>query len=44
VLDRRILEKSYGRSFLIALPDLRMVKGTDLAEAAADIFGEKVFE
>lgn len=44
VLDRRILEKSYGRNFLMALPDLRMVKGTDLAEAAAEIFGERVFE
>ncbi len=43
VLDKRVLEKSYGRNFLTALPDLKMVKGTDLREAAEDIFGGRAF-
>ncbi len=34
VLDRRILEKSYGRSFIASLPDMRRVAG-DTAEVAA---------
>jgi len=34
VLDRRILAKPYGKSFLSALPEMKFLKGTDLLGAA----------
>jgi len=43
VLDRRVLNKSYGRIFLRSLPDTEIVRGdsVDLFERMEKFFGAK---